>query len=125
MKEIVVDYLPWLLSVITVVQVMMAGNKYKNAWLVSLGNQALWLLWIITSGIYGLLLMNVTLSFVSIRNHLLWRRRPKEVSTLRKALEDLVTLKEYRDWHGKTSEYLEKKPLVWQQARDALDSGGS
>jgi len=39
---------------------------------------------------------------------------------LTKALEDLVTLKDYKCWHGKTPDYLEKLPIVWQQARDAL-----
>ncbi len=43
-----------------------------------------------------------------------------ELKRTRKALSDLVALKEYRDWHGKTPDYLEKKPLAWQQARDAL-----
>lgn len=42
------------------------------------------------------------------------------IEVLSAALLDLITLKDYRDWHGKTPEYLEKKPLAWQQARDVL-----
>jgi len=49
-----------------------------------------------------------------------FERLKAENARLRTALDDLVTLKDYRDWHGRTPEYLEKKPSAWQQARDAL-----
>lgn len=50
------------------------------------------------------------------------RRLTAEGTLLRKALNDLVALKDYRAWHGKTPAYLKKKPAAWQQARDALKS---
>ncbi len=48
-----------------------------------------------------------------------------ESSALSNALDDLVTLKDYRDSYGKTDEYLAKKPAAWQQAREALAAASS
>jgi len=48
----------------------------------------------------------------------------EKIDQLAGALQDLVTLKEYRDWHGKMPEYLEKKLLVWHQAHDVLQTVG-
>ncbi len=50
------------------------------------------------------------------------QRAEARIAELEAALRDLVTLKDYRDWRGKTPEYLEKKPAVWLQARHALES---
>ena len=74
MGEAIRTYLPWLLSAITIYMTVLAGNKSKNAWLFGLGNQALWLLWIITVGAWGLLPMNIALWIVYARNHLKWNR---------------------------------------------------
>lgn len=71
--EIVRIYLPWLLSAITIYMTVLAGNKSRNAWLFGLANQALWLVWIIATGSWGLLPMNIALWFVYARNHLKWR----------------------------------------------------
>ena len=73
MRELISSYLPWLISVITISQLVMAGNKHRNAWLVGLGNQFLWLTWIIASASWGLLPMNMAIWFVYGRNHLKWR----------------------------------------------------
>lgn len=69
-----IKYMPWFLSVITIYMTILAGNKNKYAWGVGLINQALWLTWIIKSGQYGFLPMNVALWFVYFRNHLKWVR---------------------------------------------------
>ena len=53
MRDAIITYLPYLLSAITVFQLWLAGNTYKNAWAIALANQALW--------------------FVYARNHLKWR----------------------------------------------------
>lgn len=59
MKNAIVTYLPWALSAITIYTMILAGDKRRHTWAVSLGNQALWLTWILVSGTYGLLPMNV------------------------------------------------------------------
>jgi hypothetical protein len=72
MRENVVAYLPWLLSVITIWMTVLAGNKHPTAWLVGLANQALWLGWIVASSAWGLLPMNIALWIVYGRNHWKW-----------------------------------------------------
>ena len=73
MQQTIVQYLPWLLSVLTIYMTILAGNKTRWAWLVGLINQALWLSWIVASASWGLLPMNFALWIVYARNHLLWR----------------------------------------------------
>jgi len=72
MLILITDYLPWLLSAITIYMNLLAGNLNKNAWLIGLGNQLLWLIWIIVSAKWGFLPMNVALWFVYGRNHFKW-----------------------------------------------------
>lgn len=85
MSEAIVAYLPWLLSAITIWMTLLAGNKTRWAWLIGLGNQALWLTWIVASQSWGLLPMTAALCVVYTRNHLKWTkpasvvRRPVEV----------------------------------------------
>jgi hypothetical protein len=66
-------YLPWLLSLITIWMTLLAGNRHPRAWLVGLVGQALWLVWIVSAGAWGLLPMNFALTFVYARNHWKWR----------------------------------------------------
>jgi hypothetical protein len=72
-SEIIVTYLPWLLSTITIYTMLLAGNKHRSAWAVGLVNQGLWLVWIVAAEAWGLLPMNAALWAVYIRNHLKWR----------------------------------------------------
>lgn len=72
MIDIVRDYLPWLLSAITIYMNVLAGNKAPGAWAVGLGNQALWLVWIVATQSWGFLPMNLALWIVYGRNHLKW-----------------------------------------------------
>jgi len=74
MSEAIRTYLPWLLSAITIWMTLLAGNLHRNAWLVGLGNQLLWLIWIVLVGAWGLLPMNLALWVVYGRNHMKWSR---------------------------------------------------
>lgn len=73
MMDVIRDYLPWLLSAITIWMTVLAGNVCRRAWLVGLVNQALWLVWIVATGTWGLIPLNVVLWVVYTRNHLKWR----------------------------------------------------
>ncbi len=73
MIQSIETYLPWLLSVITIYTMFIAGDRKSYTWLVGLGNQALWLTWIIVAGAWGLIPMNIALWVVYMRNHLKWR----------------------------------------------------
>ena len=76
MIDIIRIYLPWLLSIITIYMTVLAGNKSRHAWLIGLGNQFLWLVFIIATATWGLLPMNLALWIVYGRNHLKWNRKP-------------------------------------------------
>lgn len=72
MSDALATYLPWMLSAITIWMTLAAGSKWKNSWLIGLGNQGLWLTWIIASQTWGLLPLTLTLTVIYLRNHLKW-----------------------------------------------------
>ena len=72
MTDAIKDYLPWLLSAITIYSMWLAGERSKYTWLIGLANQALWLVWIFATQAWGLLPMNLALWFVYGRNHWKW-----------------------------------------------------
>lgn len=69
----IATYLPWLLSALTIWMTLLAGAKHPSSWLVGLGNNALWLVWICATQAWGLVPMNLALWIVYLRNHLKWR----------------------------------------------------
>jgi hypothetical protein len=73
--DIIVLYLPFILSAITIYMSFLAGNKYKYTWKIGLANQGLWLIWILCSQSWGLIPMNIALWIVYFNNHLKWTRR--------------------------------------------------
>lgn len=78
MTDVIRFYLPWLLSAITIYMTVLAGNKTRWAWAIGLGNQALWLVWIVTTATWGLLPMNLALWVVYGRNHFKWMKQEPE-----------------------------------------------
>ena len=71
--HLIVNYMPWFLSALTIYMTILAGNKHPQAWLVALMGQAMWLLWILKAEAYGFLPMNLALWIVYARNHWKWR----------------------------------------------------
>lgn len=74
MAHAVREYLPWLLSALTIYSAWLAGGFNRYTWLVGLANQFLWLVWIVCSQAWGLLPMNAVLWVIYARNHWKWRR---------------------------------------------------
>ncbi len=72
MSEAIRIYLPWLMSAVTLYTMWAAGDRKAMAWAVGLGNQVLWLTWIIATAAWGLLPMTFALCFVYGRNLLKW-----------------------------------------------------
>lgn len=68
------NYLPWLLSVLTIWMAILAGNRTRWAWSIGLAAQALWLVWILAAGAWGLIPGNLALWIVYGRNHVKWMR---------------------------------------------------
>lgn len=73
-RDAIRDYLPYLLSAITIAQMWMAGNKHPSAWAVAICNQLLWAIWIGITETWGLVPMNIALWVVCWRNHVKWQR---------------------------------------------------
>lgn len=67
-------YLPYLMSAVTIIQLYLAGRKDARNWLLGLGNQTLWLTWIVTTEAWGLLPMTGALLIIYTRNYRLWTR---------------------------------------------------
>ena len=78
MKTIIIEGMPWLLSLVTIAMMWLAGSKWRWTWALATGNQALWLVWITVSATWGLLPMNAALWFVCIRNHWKWQKNHSE-----------------------------------------------
>lgn len=72
MRDIILTYLPWLLSAITIWMTVMAGRKHRNAWAIGLVAQAGWLAWIVTAAEWGFLPMNIALWIAYGVNHWKW-----------------------------------------------------
>ena len=68
-----IDYLPWILSSITIYQSYLVGNKDIRGWTLSLVNQSLWFVWVVGSGTWGFLPLNLALTAIYIRNYRRWR----------------------------------------------------
>lgn len=67
-------WFPWVLSAITIFQMYLTGIKHKQAWSLALFNQTLWFIWIYLSSNYGFVAMNIAITVMSVRNHLLWNK---------------------------------------------------
>lgn len=63
-----------LTSAVTLLGMWVTGNKRASGWLIGLGNQALWLTFIVAFQAWGLLPLSATLIVVYSRNWLKWRR---------------------------------------------------
>lgn len=74
MLEIALKYIPWIISASTIVAVIIQGNMHPKAWLITIANQSLWLLWIVLSQEWGFLPLNAAMWVVAIRNHIKWTR---------------------------------------------------
>lgn len=66
--------IPLLTSIVTIIGIWLAGSHRWEGWAVGLGNQLLWLVFIVMFKAWGLLLLTAALSFVYTRNLLRWKR---------------------------------------------------
>lgn len=65
--------LPYVLSAFTIAQMWLAGSVSRWTWVVALCAQALWFFWIVWVGQWGLMLGNIVLTAVFVRNLRRWR----------------------------------------------------
>lgn len=67
-------FLPYMLSIMTIIAVMRQGDKDVTGWWLTLVNQFGWIIWMLCSHTYGLLILNLFMWYATIRNILLWRK---------------------------------------------------
>ena len=65
--------LPYVLSALTIIVMVWAGRKDKNAWLLGVANQVLWFVFIVRTEAWGLLVLMVALIWVYSKNYVRWR----------------------------------------------------
>lgn len=124
----IAQYLPFLLSAVTIWMTLLAGNKHPKAWAVGLVNQALWLVWIVDTSAWGLLPMNIALWVVYGRNHLKWGRHVPDPAVLDELRAIFASATKVQA--SPSLKPLEKKaiPFGWreviEQARDSIGGGG-
>lgn len=74
MKQLVVIYLPYVLSAVTIYTMVLAGDKKRSAWVAGMAGNGLWLAWIWAGNTWGLLPLNFALWAVYARNYRNWGR---------------------------------------------------
>lgn len=122
MQAIVITYLPWLLSGISIWMAVLAGDKNRHAWAVGIVNQGLWLIWIVASRSWGFVPLNLVLWVVYARNHLKWRE-PAVQWTWAKAVanhfeKDLEAAKRCGDVRVDARIFVQNLPLIIAALRD-------
>lgn len=97
MTAYITIYLPWLLSCINIYHSFLAGSLNRNAWLIALANQCLWFTWIVASGSWGFMPLNLCLWAIYLRNHFKWRTMNDERKSLTSKEIRQVVCQQYRD----------------------------
>jgi len=79
-RILIANYLPWLLSTITIYATWLAGDKSIRSWQIKLGGQVLWLAWVWASASWGLLPMNGVLTVLYVRAYMKWKEDERSSS---------------------------------------------
>lgn len=73
MKPLILTYLPWLLSALTLYTTYLQGEKNIFAWVLGLVGQLGWFVLTFVSGLYGLLPLNIGLTVLYFINYNKWK----------------------------------------------------
>lgn len=73
MKPLILAYLPWLLSALTLYTTYLQGEKNIFAWVLGLVGQLGWFVLTFVSGLYGLLPLNIGLTVLYFINYNKWK----------------------------------------------------
>lgn len=79
-NEFVREWLPWVMSAITLYMTFLQGRKTWKAWAVGLANQLLWLWFVIETRTWGLLPLNIGLWWLYARNLRIWYRDERAIA---------------------------------------------
>ena len=73
LKDLILTYLPYILSFNTLYLTYLAGNFKKSAWVFGLCGQIAWLIWMLVAQEYGFLPLNIGMWYMYIRNYIKWK----------------------------------------------------
>ena len=95
MIDLIITYLPWLLSGSIIIYIYLVGNKKTIGWWICLANQILFTYWTILTKSYGFIPVNVVVAILCIRNIRKWtkEKREKEIADRSKKFKKYNT-----DW---------------------------
>ena len=89
----------WLLAIVGITGIFLAGSKHKSGWAVGLGAQALWLAYAVVTRQWGFLVTALVYGAVYARNWLRWSRDESARETAA-ILADPATMAELREAEG-------------------------
>lgn len=67
-------YWSYILAIVGIFGLYLAGNKVKWAWLIGAAAQVLWIIYGIVTKQYGFILSAVAYAWVYLRNHFKWNQ---------------------------------------------------
>lgn len=70
-------HLPYLLSVLTLLLMYLAGIKWRWTWIYGLLSQVCWTTWYIAAEAWGLMPLTVCLTIIYLKNHFSWNPQHK------------------------------------------------
>jgi hypothetical protein len=74
LNSLLVDYLPWVISLATIYMIFLVGNKDIKGWVVSFFCQVLWTTFILASESWGLMPLNVAMYYLTVSNFIKWKK---------------------------------------------------
>jgi hypothetical protein len=72
MHRLILTDLPWLMSAISLLCIYLSGRKIRLNWLIGLGNQGFWLVYVLTAKSWGMLPLTAGITLLCIKNWYAW-----------------------------------------------------
>jgi hypothetical protein len=106
-SELVRDWLPWIMSAITLWMTFLQGKKTWVAWAWGLLNQFLWLTFVLATETWGLLPLNIGLWYLYARNLQRWYDDEKALRYQQQAYDGVMPAQ--KRFYAKTDELKARK----------------
>lgn len=101
MAEVLKQLIPLVLSVNTLALTWLVGDRRTLGWVLGVGGQALWFVFIFTWQVWGLLPLAIGLTIVYGRNLIRWRREQRAENAGYEAIEvPCATCRDGGESHG-------------------------
>ena len=77
MREWIIVWLPWILSIASIYKIHALGKKYKWVWLYAMVLMSFWCVWMVAAEAWGFLPLNTVQWILFIKNHREWNKKEK------------------------------------------------